>query len=71
MGIASEQQNNAQAMFNLAYMHELGHGKKCFFLKNMYIVECVNFGRFPISQVVSSQKIYFSQKCGSNKVTSH
>ena len=26
--IASEQQNNAQAMFNLAYMHELGHGMK-------------------------------------------
>ena len=24
--IASEQQNNAQAMFNLGYMHELGHG---------------------------------------------
>lgn len=26
--IASEQQNNAQAMFNLGYMHELGHGMK-------------------------------------------
>lgn len=26
--IASEQQNNAQAMFNLAYMHELGAGMK-------------------------------------------
>lgn len=26
--IASEQQNNAQAMFNLAYMHELGRGMK-------------------------------------------
>ena len=24
--ITSEQQNNAQAMFNLGYMHELGHG---------------------------------------------
>ena len=26
--IASEQQNNAQAMFNLGYMHELGLGMK-------------------------------------------
>ena len=26
--IASEQQNNAQAMFNLGYMHELGHGMR-------------------------------------------
>ena len=26
--IASDQQNNAQAMFNLGYMHELGHGMR-------------------------------------------
>ena len=26
--IASEQQHNAQAMFNLGYMHELGHGMR-------------------------------------------
>ena len=34
--LASEQQHNAQAMFNLAYMHEQGLGMKQVFIDYMY-----------------------------------
>ena len=42
--IASEQQNNAQAMFNLAYMHELGKNHSIFW--TLKLIQARNFN-FP------------------------
>ena len=41
--IASEQQNNAQAMFNLAYMHELGKNHSIFWTFELIQAKNFNF----------------------------